>query len=86
MDFGQRVSLEIVEFLVDFSVDLFPACFPKENGPKKSTKKIQLRKPNTKIHQKFQRRGVPDIVYQIGSSADPPIKNEGVTQTCLSSD
>ena len=37
----------------------FPACFPMENGPKTSTKKSP-RKPNTKIHQKFQGRGIPD--------------------------
>ena len=65
MDFGQKVALKTVDFLVDFFGGFLPACFPKENGPKKSTKKSTKnpppKKPNTQIHQKFQGRGVLEI-------------------------
>ena len=73
VNFGQRVALKTVDFLVDFSVDFFSACFPKENGPKKNPRKNALPKPNTKIHQKFQGRGVLDgemlSVWSMGGSA-----------------
>ena len=57
MDFGHKVALKTVDFLVDFSVDFFLLVFPRKMAPKNPPKNPPP-KPNTKIHQKFQGRGV----------------------------
>ena len=55
MAFGQKGPLKIVDFLVDFSVDFLLLVFPS-----KMALKNPPRKPNTKIHESFQARGVLD--------------------------
>ena len=65
MDFGQKVSLKIVDFSVDFFLLIFPRKMTRKNLPRNPP-----RKPNTKIHQKFQGRGAPEEFRDFGDPRD----------------